>query len=359
MSYYRDHSHEGRDPDSLAELRARCAAVLSGALGREVPVETMMSAIRFRAFPDAAPALAELRGLGLKLVCVSNWDASLPEVLERCGLGGCARRRRHLGPGRCAQARPGDIRRPPSSLPAARPGRGALRRRHSGRGPGGGARRRHPRPADRSRGRARTSTRWRPSGTISTCERLRTLAGPQPRTRAAAWSGPADDQPRTWGPARVAGGIGALLLTSVFEVSWSPPSTPTSIRWRRRLVTQALLAGTLVGIAFAVAAGRAGGLASPGALGLRRPCDLRSAWRPPPTSATSSFALVYSALVHPQQEDVTRDLGLRPRCLRHDRGRGPDRDRRTVLGGDLLSRLHLRRPANAASRSRSQRSSRG
>ena len=88
MDYYKDHSHEGRDPATLAELRARCAAVLSEALGQEISVGTMMSAIRFRAFPDAAPALAELRGLGLKLVCVSNWDASLPEVLERCGLGG-------------------------------------------------------------------------------------------------------------------------------------------------------------------------------------------------------------------------------------------------------------------------------
>jgi putative hydrolase of the HAD superfamily len=47
----------------------------------------MMAAIRFRAFSDAAPALAELRWLGLRLVCVSNWDVSLPEVLERCGLG--------------------------------------------------------------------------------------------------------------------------------------------------------------------------------------------------------------------------------------------------------------------------------
>jgi putative hydrolase of the HAD superfamily len=88
MDYYRDHSHEGRDRDSLAELRDRCAAVLSSVLGREVSVETMMSAIRFRPFPDAAPALAELRALGLKLVCVSNWDVSLPEVLERCGLSG-------------------------------------------------------------------------------------------------------------------------------------------------------------------------------------------------------------------------------------------------------------------------------
>jgi putative hydrolase of the HAD superfamily len=88
MDYYRDHSHEGRDPDSLAELRARCAKVLSDALGQRIPVDTMMSAIRFRAYGDAAPALAELRGLGLKLVCVSNWDVSLPDVLERCGLSG-------------------------------------------------------------------------------------------------------------------------------------------------------------------------------------------------------------------------------------------------------------------------------
>jgi HAD superfamily hydrolase (TIGR01549 family) len=88
MSYYRQHSDEGRDPASLADLRARCAAVLSGELGREVSVEQMMASIRFRAFPDAAPALADLHGMGLALVCVSNWDISLPEVLDRCGLGG-------------------------------------------------------------------------------------------------------------------------------------------------------------------------------------------------------------------------------------------------------------------------------
>jgi putative hydrolase of the HAD superfamily len=88
MRYYREHSHEGRDAASLAELRARCAEVLSRELGREVSVETMMGAIRFRAFDDAAPALAQLRALGLRLVCVSNWDVSLPEVLTRCGLEG-------------------------------------------------------------------------------------------------------------------------------------------------------------------------------------------------------------------------------------------------------------------------------
>lgn len=86
MSHYRAHSHEARDAGSLAALRERCAAILTGELGVEVSVETMMSAIRFRAYADAAPALAGLRGRGLALVCVSNWDCSLPEVLERIGL---------------------------------------------------------------------------------------------------------------------------------------------------------------------------------------------------------------------------------------------------------------------------------
>ena len=87
MGFYKDHSHEGRDPDSLAALRRRCADILSWELDREVTVETMMETIRFRAYPDAPPALDGLRSRGMQLVCVSNWDVSLPEVLERCGLG--------------------------------------------------------------------------------------------------------------------------------------------------------------------------------------------------------------------------------------------------------------------------------
>ena len=87
MAYYREHSHEGRDAESVAALRARCADILSWELDQEVPVETMMASIRFRAYGDAAPALAQLRARGLRLVCVSNWDVSLTEVLATCGLG--------------------------------------------------------------------------------------------------------------------------------------------------------------------------------------------------------------------------------------------------------------------------------
>lgn len=86
MAYYKEHAHEGRDAESLADLRARCAAVLSDALGRDVSVEAMMDAIRFRAYDDAAPALRAVRAGGVRTICVSNWDISLTGVLAECGL---------------------------------------------------------------------------------------------------------------------------------------------------------------------------------------------------------------------------------------------------------------------------------
>jgi putative hydrolase of the HAD superfamily len=86
MAYYKAHSDEGRDAASLADLRERCAALLSRELEIDVDAGTLVDAIRFDPYPDAVPALRELREGGLKLICVSNWDCSLPAVLERCGL---------------------------------------------------------------------------------------------------------------------------------------------------------------------------------------------------------------------------------------------------------------------------------
>ena len=86
MSYYKGHAHEGRDAESLARLRERCARILSDELGVEVGAEELVAAIRLTAYPDAAPALEALRQRGLALVVVSNWDCSLGAVLERCGL---------------------------------------------------------------------------------------------------------------------------------------------------------------------------------------------------------------------------------------------------------------------------------
>ena len=86
MRHYAANADRGRDPASLAELRAECAALLSAELGREITVATMMDAIVFEAYPDAAPALTAFRDRGLRVVCVSNWDYELPAVLERIGL---------------------------------------------------------------------------------------------------------------------------------------------------------------------------------------------------------------------------------------------------------------------------------
>jgi HAD superfamily hydrolase (TIGR01549 family) len=88
MAYYRDHAREAVDAPSLARLRGDCAALVEGELGVAVSPDTLMSAIRFRAYDDAAPALADLRERGLRLICVSNWDYALPEVLAGCGLAG-------------------------------------------------------------------------------------------------------------------------------------------------------------------------------------------------------------------------------------------------------------------------------
>ncbi len=86
MSYYAAHAHEATDPERLAALRERCAALLSDGLSRRIGVGALMDAIAFEAYPDSAPALTELRALGLRLVCVSNWDCELGRVLERVGL---------------------------------------------------------------------------------------------------------------------------------------------------------------------------------------------------------------------------------------------------------------------------------
>jgi putative hydrolase of the HAD superfamily len=88
MAYYREHAHEGRDEDSLADLRERCATLVSRELGIEITADELVSAIRFSAYPDVVPALDGLRERGLRLIAVSNWDFSLARVLARCGLKG-------------------------------------------------------------------------------------------------------------------------------------------------------------------------------------------------------------------------------------------------------------------------------
>jgi putative hydrolase of the HAD superfamily len=93
IGYYRAHLGEGRDPESLTDLRRRCARTMGEALpaaARALPLDTLLelllASLEFRAYPDAAPALTTGRDQGVTSVVVSNWDISLRDVLARVGL---------------------------------------------------------------------------------------------------------------------------------------------------------------------------------------------------------------------------------------------------------------------------------
>jgi putative hydrolase of the HAD superfamily len=91
IGFYRAHLHLGRDRAGLDGLRRRCAEVLRDTLAApdldlDALTEVLLGSIRFEPFPDAVPALQELRAAGLRLVAASNWDVSLHEQLERTGL---------------------------------------------------------------------------------------------------------------------------------------------------------------------------------------------------------------------------------------------------------------------------------
>jgi putative hydrolase of the HAD superfamily len=91
IGYYLTHHLDGRDRERLEGLRDRCAHALMGELGiAELDHATargaMLAALEFAPYPDAAPALEELKAAGVKLVIASNWDCSLPDWLEPLGL---------------------------------------------------------------------------------------------------------------------------------------------------------------------------------------------------------------------------------------------------------------------------------
>jgi putative hydrolase of the HAD superfamily len=91
IGYYLEHHIEGRDMAAVEALRDRCAEEIRRSLALDVldhatAREAMLAALRFRAFPDALPFLRDLKARGVRVVAASNWDASLPEGLERTGL---------------------------------------------------------------------------------------------------------------------------------------------------------------------------------------------------------------------------------------------------------------------------------
>ena len=69
VEYYTEHAVEGRDASSLGP-------------------EDLVDSLEFTWVDGAREAIERLRARGLALAVVSNWDVSLHEVLERCGLAG-------------------------------------------------------------------------------------------------------------------------------------------------------------------------------------------------------------------------------------------------------------------------------
>lgn len=91
VAYYVEHKLSGRDEESLSRLRRECTAVFLHAAGAELDPEEFsrpfVEALVFRPLDGVVPALERLRGAGLVLVCVSDWDISLAAQLGRAGLG--------------------------------------------------------------------------------------------------------------------------------------------------------------------------------------------------------------------------------------------------------------------------------
>jgi putative hydrolase of the HAD superfamily len=95
IAYYRRHMHSAADAARVSALHLAAAEALRSGLpeDRRLPevssaelAETLLASLHFTLYPDALPALIRARRSGLRLVAVSNWDSSLPEVLDRVGL---------------------------------------------------------------------------------------------------------------------------------------------------------------------------------------------------------------------------------------------------------------------------------
>jgi uncharacterized protein len=118
--------------------------------------------------------------------------------------------------------------------------------------------------------------------------------------------GPTD---AAWGPARTIGYLVAFLVLLSLEAAAVAAFDPDIDSLTARLALQALLAVTLIAVAFAAARPGPGLFAPASALGLRRP---PGRWIGPTLIAYLAYiacALVIAALLAPEQEDVTRELG--------------------------------------------------
>ncbi len=123
-----------------------------------------------------------------------------------------------------------------------------------------------------------------------------------------AFHGQSGAEGAAWGPGRVMGGLAALLLALILAGVVIGAIDPDLESTSAILALQTILVMAMLGVSFAAPAKDR--LAAPGQLGLGR------SRREPFKSAAIgygtyiAFALVISALLAPEQEDIARDLGV-------------------------------------------------
>ncbi len=78
-----------RTEEELAELRRENARKTGRALGIDAPTEVLVEArerrLLFNPYPESEEVMEELKGMGLPLYAVSNWDVELESVLDNLG----------------------------------------------------------------------------------------------------------------------------------------------------------------------------------------------------------------------------------------------------------------------------------
>jgi HAD superfamily hydrolase (TIGR01509 family) len=90
VAYYRPNALLGRDPQTLADLRLECTQIFLEGAGVQLEpasfVDAFMASIVLEPIEGAVETIRSLRGRGLEVAVVSNWDIGLSEQLERLGL---------------------------------------------------------------------------------------------------------------------------------------------------------------------------------------------------------------------------------------------------------------------------------
>jgi putative hydrolase of the HAD superfamily len=85
VAHYGPRAGQGRDEESLARLQRECAGVFLDAIGVDLDAgefaPAYVGALHFEVLPGVTGALDRLRGLGLELAVVANWDLSLHRLL--------------------------------------------------------------------------------------------------------------------------------------------------------------------------------------------------------------------------------------------------------------------------------------